>query len=302
MIYDVKQVTLYTYSGQVPFSRHVARMLPRERSGQRVISADLAIHPPVTESSLSTDFFGNRVSFFTVDRPHDKLKVSLKARVVVEAQEPVLAGLTPPWEQVREAAMATTDVSAHSPIHQLFPSRMISLTPEIGAYAVESFEAGRPILDAAIELMQRIKADFKYKPGATSASTLPAEAFAKKQGVCQDFAHVMIAGLRWLGLPAAYVSGYLRTLPPPGQPRLEGADATHAWVQVWCGSGTGWVGLDPTNGIPAGEDHIVIAIGRDFADVSPMDGVIIAAGAHTVDVAVDVLPMVPAPVRKPSSK
>ncbi len=302
MIYDVKQVMTYSYSGQVPFSRHVARMLPRERPGQRVISADLSIDPPVSESSQSTDFFGNRLSFFTIDRPHDRLKVVLKSRVVVEATEPVLAGLTPPWEDVRETAQNTVDISANSPVHHLFPSRIVALTPEIGAYAAESFKEGRPILEAATDLMMRIKTDFKYKPGSTDARTLAAEAFAKKQGVCQDFAHVMIAGMRWLGLPAAYVSGYLRTSPPPGRPRLEGADATHAWAQVWCGPEAGWVGLDPTNGIPAGEDHIVIAIGRDYADVSPMDGVIVAAGAHSVDVAVDVIPMSQTPNRRPPAK
>jgi transglutaminase-like putative cysteine protease len=155
----------------------------------------------------------------------------------------------------------------------------VPLDAAITRYAGLSFPVGRPVLEGAIELMKRIKGDFAYVPGATDADTSPSEAFVARKGVCQDFAHVMIAGLRGLALPARYVSGYLRTEPPAGQARLEGADET------------GWVGLDPTNGIVAGEDHLVLAIGRDYSDVSPLDGVIIASGAHSLTVAVDVIPL-----------
>jgi transglutaminase-like putative cysteine protease len=154
----------------------------------------------------------------------------------------------------------------------------------------ESFPAGRPVLEGGLELTHRIKAEFRYDPTATDAATPTAEAFALRRGVCQDFAHVMIAGLRALGLPAAYVSGYLRTVPPPGRKRPAGADASHAWVSLWCGEAAGWQGLDPTNGIPAGLDHVSLAFGRDFADVSPVDGVIVASGGHTLSVSVDVIP------------
>lgn len=148
------------------------------------------------------------------------------------------------------------------------------------------------MLEAALELMHRVHDDFTYQPGATVVTTAPHEAFAAKAGVCQDFAQVMIAGLRGLGLPARYVSGYLRTILPEGQPRLEGADATHAWVEVWCGPAFGWIGLDPTNAIPAGDDHIILAVGRDYADVSPVDGVIVTSGDHILAVGVDVVPVV----------
>jgi transglutaminase-like putative cysteine protease len=174
----------------------------------------------------------------------------------------------------------------------------VTLDPEICEYARASFSGERPILDGAAELMRRIKTDFVYDVGATTVSTMPAAAFALRRGVCQDFAHVMISGLRGLGLPAAYVSGYLRTVPRPGQARLEGADAMHAWVMVWCGDAVGWRGLDPTNAIPAGEDHIVLAIGRDYSDVAPIAGVVFASGEQRLAVAVDVVPVTPPPARE----
>jgi transglutaminase-like putative cysteine protease len=158
------------------------------------------------------------------------------------------------------------------------------------AYTRESFPAGRPVLQGAAELMRRIKADFKYDTKATVVSTPISEAFGKRHGVCQDFAHIMIAGLRGIGLPAAYISGYLRTIPPPGKKRLEGADAMHAWVSVWCGEAHGWVGLDPTNAMLMGNDHIVLAKGRDYADISPVAGIILGSREQDVDVEVDVVP------------
>ena len=162
---------------------------------------------------------------------------------------------------------------------------------EVIAYARKSFAPLRPVLEAASELMARIRNDFDYDPDATEVSTPLAEAFRERHGVGQDFAHIMIAGLRGLGLPAAYVSGYIRTIPPPGQKRLEGSDASHAWVMLWCGPETGWIGLDPTNDLIVADDHIVTAYGRDYADVSPLDGVLVGPGSQKVGVAVDVIPV-----------
>ena len=184
-----------------------------------------------------------------------------------------------------------SDISPNSPAHYLFASRQVSLDPEIRTYAAASFPAGRPLLAAATDLMRRIKADFVYEIGATSASTTPPMSFALRRGVCQDFAHIMISGMRGLGLPAAYVSGYLRTGQTAGQRQLAGADAMHAWVLVWCGDDAGWCGLDPTNGILAGDDHVVLAIGRDYADVAPIDGVIFASGGQRLEVSVSVTPV-----------
>ena len=158
------------------------------------------------------------------------------------------------------------------------------------AYARESFPAAKPVLAGAVDLMTRIHKDFKYDPKATIVSTPLSEAFEKRHGVCQDFAHIMISGLRGIGLPAAYMSGYIRTIPPPGQKRLEGADATHAWVSIWCGDEAGWVGLDPTNAIMIGNDHIILAKGRDYADISPVAGIILGSREQDVAVKVDVIP------------
>ncbi len=192
---------------------------------------------------------------------------------------------------MRAEELEAGGLEAGSPAHFIYPSRLVPRAPDVTAYAAKSFPPGRAVIDGARDLMGRIKRDFAYDPKATVISTPLAIAFAKRAGVCQDFAHVMIAGLRGLGLPAAYVSGYLRTIPPPGQKRLEGADASHAWVAVWGGRAVGWVGLDPTNDLIAAEDHIVVARGRDYADVSPIDGVLIGAGEQSIDVKVDVTPV-----------
>ena len=178
-----------------------------------------------------------------------------------------------------------------SPAHFLFPSRMVSLDPEIRDYARESFPPDRPVFDASIELMKRLKSDIAYEIGATTVTTTPPMSFALRRGVCQDFAHIMISGLRGIGLPAGYVSGYLRTAPRTDPTRLQGADAMHAWVLVWCGSEAGWIGLDPTNAIVASDEHIVLALGRDYTDVAPMDGVIVGSGGQRIDVAVSVTPV-----------
>jgi len=175
-------------------------------------------------------------------------------------------------------------------VHYVFPSRQVPLDPEIRAYAAESFPPGRLVLDGAVDLMRRIKADFVYEIGATTASTTAPMSFALRRGVCQDFAHIMISGMRGLGLPAAYVSGYLRSGSSQDD-GLAGADAMHAWVLVGCGDEVGWCGLDPTNGIFAGDDHVVLAIGRDYADVAPIDGVIFASGGQRLEVSVSVTPV-----------
>ncbi len=291
MLYDIRLVTDYRYASPVPFARQVLRLLPVERPGQRVVAADLVIRPAPTERSDSFDFFGNRLTTVAFAFPHSELRLETRARVLVEKAPPRDAAATPAFEQIRRQAVAETRLGAQSPVHFLFPSRLIAMDETIAAYVQKSFPPGRPILEGAFELTKRIKTDFKYDPDATDVSTLPADAFAKRAGVCQDFAHVMIAGLRTIGLPAAYVSGFLRTEPPPGKPRLEGADATHAWVAVWCGREMGWVGLDPTNGVMAAEDHVVLAIGRDYSDAAPSGGVIVISGDHTIDVAVDVVPV-----------
>ena len=291
MIYDIRQTTTYDYASPVAYARHVLRLTPIDRPGQRVYAAALDIEPAPIGRREGHDFFGNRMTWIEFDQPHDTLSVRVAARVAVKNAAARDAGATPPWEEIRNAAFASTDLSPNSPAHYLFPSRQVSLDPEIRAYAAESFSPGRPVLAAAIDLTRRIKADFVYEVGATTASTTPPMSFALRRGVCQDFAHIMISGMRGLGLPAAYVSGYLRTGNAQEEDRLEGADAMHAWVLVGCGEEVGWCGLDPTNGIFAGDDHVVLAIGRDYADVAPIGGVIYASGGQRLDVAVSVTPV-----------
>ena len=291
MIYDVRQTTAHTYASKVGFARHVLRLTPIDRQRQHVHAAALDIVPKPAAWREGQDFFGNRTTWIVLDEPHDRLVVNVAARVVVDAVGEPTPGGMPNWESIRDEVFATRDLGPTSPIHFVFPSRQVSLAAEIRNYAAECFCPGCPVLEGAISLMRRIKADFTYQIGATTVSTTPERSFALRRGVCQDFAHVMIAGLRGLGLPAAYVSGYLRTIDRSDPTRLAGADAMHAWVQVWCGSKAGWYGLDPTNAMLAGEDHVVLALGRDYADVAPIDGVVFAAGAQRLAVTVSVTPL-----------
>jgi transglutaminase-like putative cysteine protease len=290
VIYDVRQTTTCAYASPVARARHVLRLTPIHRDGQRVQVASLQIVPEPEHRREGQDFFGNRLTWIEVDEPHKTLTVKLSARVTVDAATAPSALATPPWEQVRDEAFATSDVGPLSPAHFLFPSRMVSLDPEIRDYTRVSFPVGRPVFDAAVELMKRLKSDITYEIGATTVTTMPPMSFALRRGVCQDFAHIMISGLRGIGLPAAYVSGYLRSAPRTDATRLQGADAMHAWVLVWCGPTTGWIGLDPTNAILASDEHVVLAIGRDYTDVAPMDGVIVGSGGQRIDVAVSVTP------------
>lgn len=291
MIYDIRHVTTYAYGRPVPFGRCILRVMPRDAAGQHVVESRLDVLPRAAQRQDSVCFFGNRTTTLTIAKPHKELRLEMKARVEVNRAQSPFPTLSRPWEEVAGLAQAAQSLAPDSPAQFLYPSRLVPLVSAVTAYARRSFEPKRPVFEAAAELMGRIRSEFTYDPEATEVSTPLADAFAQRHGVCQDFAHIMIAGLRGLGLPAAYVSGYLRTIPPAGQPRLEGADATHAWVSVWCGPETGWIGLDPTNDLVVANDHIVTANGRDYADVSPLDGVLVGPGSQKLDVKVDVIPL-----------
>jgi transglutaminase-like putative cysteine protease len=291
MIYDVRQITSYSYASTAGYAHHVLRLMPIDRRRQRVHAVALDIDPPPVDRREGRDFFGNRLTWIELGAPHDALTIKVSARVTVENAAVPAPDRTPAWEAVRDDVFSSSDLGPMSPVHFLFPSRQVRLDPEIRDYVGESFPAGRTILDAAVELMRRIKADFVYEIGATTASTTPSMSFALRRGVCQDFSHIMIAGLRAIGLPAAYVSGYLRTAGKAGATDLQGADAMHAWVAVWCGEKTGWLGLDPTNAVPAGEDHVAVAVGRDYCDVAPIDGVVFVSGGQKLEVSVSVTPI-----------
>ncbi|MCO5118493.1 MAG: transglutaminase family protein [Burkholderiaceae bacterium] len=288
-LYDVRVAINYRYGSRVPFAKHVLRIDPENDARQEVLEASMVVEPAPSERWPEIDQFGNRTVMLALDSPHDRLEVRLGARIRVHAIEPCAD--SPAWESIRDAVPAMTGLSARAPAHFVFPCRMTIADADLVDYVMPSFAPGRPILDAAADLGRRIHADFRYAPGSTTVSTTALEFMRGRAGVCQDFAHLMIAGMRAIGLPIAYVSGLLRTVPPPGSARLEGADAMHAWVAVWGGPDIGWVGLDPTNAVFASSDHIRIGMGRAYADVAPIDGVIIAAGEHANDVAVDVVPL-----------
>lgn len=285
---SVSHTTTYRYSTPVETAQHLATIHPLECAWQSVVSHTVRIDPVPSYQSARIDSFGNEVRYFTFDAPHDYLSVTSESTVVLSPRWQALdAEATPPWETVREA-LRYRALGAYLPETEfVFASPNIALAPELAAYALPSFGPGRPLVAAAIDLMHRIRMDFAYQPQATEFDTPALRAFDLRQGVCQDFAQVMIGCLRSLGLAARYVSGYLRTVPPDGTPRLIGADASHAWASVFC-PGTGWVDLDPTNDVLADLDHVTLAIGRDYSDVSLLRGIILGGGEHTVDVAVHV--------------
>ncbi|HKR86811.1 MAG TPA: transglutaminase family protein [Phenylobacterium sp.] len=290
MIYTVRHRTTYRYEEEVSFAQCVLRLTPRSTPNQTVLRSAVVVQPKPAQTQVGRGAFAERTLRVQIDTPHEVLEIESRSRVDVHVPPIGDPAHSEAWQDVRRGAFEDRDLGPEGPAAFLYPTQRTPNAAAISDYARQSFAPDRPIVEACAELMRRIRRDFEYSPQATTVSTPTPEAFARRHGVCQDFAHVMISGLRGLGLPAAYVSGYLRTIPPPGQPRLEGADATHAWVQVWCGRARGWIGFDPTNAIFAENDHIMLAVGRDYADVAPIDGVILASGVQTLAVEVDVIP------------
>jgi len=290
LIYNVRHRTTYRYSQPVTFARCVLRLSPRETVAQAVLESVITVTPRPARSQVHIGPFGERVTTVAVEAAHTELTIEVRSRVDVTRTPPAAEIDSPAWEAVREQAFASRRLGPEAPAHFLYPTAATPILSPITAYGLESFAPGRPALEAAADLMGRIKRDFIYDPEATGVSTPAITAFEARRGVCQDFTHIMIAALRGIGLPAAYVTGYLRTTPPLGRPRLEGADATHAWVWLWCGEELGWIGFDPTNDVVVAADHIMLAVGRDSADTAPIDGVILGAGEQKLKVAVDVVP------------
>ena len=289
MIYDIRHVTTYAYESPVSFARCSLRLEPRDGGGQQLLSHAIEIRPRPSERASRRDFFGTLTESIVIETAHRHLRIDSRSRVSVSRRAPGRTTPSPAWETIRDLAFEATSLGPSSPIGYVFASALVPVQQPVTAYAAASFPPGMGALVGAVDLMHRIRSEFRYDPKATVISTPLHEVFENRHGVCQDFAHVMIAGLRGLGLPAAYVSGYLRTIPSPGRPRLQGADATHAWVSLWCGDELGWVGFDPTNDLLVENDHIVLAIGRDFADVSPVDGIIVGSPKQKLGVAVDVV-------------
>lgn len=289
MKYSLRHVTTYRYESPVTFAQCRLILTPASDARQQVGEAAITITPKPKTVDQHRSFFGFPVTVAEIDVPHRMLRIDSRAIVTVRRKVEPLAEM--PWELARTAVQTTASLKSDSPAHFIFPSGRVRLAEPVTAYARESFGTGQLIGACAQDLMRRIRRDFRYDPDATRVSTPLLEAFEKRHGVCQDFAHIMIAGLRGLGLPARYVSGYIRTSPPPGQARLEGADATHAWVDVWCGPDRGWVGFDPTNAILVGGDHVILASGRDYVDVAPVGGILMGAGEQDIEVNVDLVPL-----------
>jgi transglutaminase-like putative cysteine protease len=281
--YEVVHTTEYDYSQPVAVSHHLACLSPRVLARQQVLDHDLQIEPAPAARSTHTDYFGNAVTFFGMERPHQRLTVSARSRVTLEAPDLPSPTGTPPWEAVADRNALPLDVLEFS-----FDSGLTPAISEPADYVRASFPAGRPLLEAVLDLTGRIYEDFTFDPEATTVRTPLEEVFKSRRGVCQDFARLEIACLRSLRLPARYVSGYLETVPPPGRPRLLGADASHAWLAFYC-PGTGWIDVDPTNNVLPSRRHVTVAWGRDYGDVSPIHGVILGGGKHTLRVNVDVL-------------
>ncbi|PMS19051.1 transglutaminase [Trinickia dabaoshanensis] len=288
MTLSVVHDTTYRYSTPVERAQHLATIRPLDCAWQRVLAHRLHIDPAPSYEASHVDAFGNEVRYFSFDAPHEHLTVKSETTVALERRWAALdASATPAWEQVADALRYRAGGAYMPESEFVFASPNVALAPELRDYALRSFAAGTPLAAGAIDLMHRIHADFAYEPQATAFDTPALRAFRLRQGVCQDFAQIMIGCLRSLGLAARYVSGYLRTVPPEGAPRLVGADASHAWLSVFC-PGTGWIDLDPTNDVLADLDHVTLAFGRDYSDVSLLRGIILGGGDHVVEVAVDV--------------
>lgn len=288
MNYRVVHKTSYEYSAPAGLCHNEARLLPRQMARQRCLTSSLSIEPTPVDYQERLDFFGNRVVYFTIQQPHDKLVVTATSELSVTEQQDLLAfGSDIPWETVRDRLREERSTEMLDALQFVLDSPMIVADGEMADYAQDSFNPGRPLLDAVQDLMQRIHKDFTYDPGFTTIATPLSEVIAHRRGVCQDFAHFAIGCLRSQGLAARYVSGYLETVPPPGQQRLVGADESHAWFSVFL-PGSGWLDFDPTNNQLPSERHITVAWGRDFSDVTPLKGVAFGGGEHELKVSVDV--------------
>lgn len=286
--YRCRHLTRYDYGESVSVSQHVLHLKPRPHARQTVHSASLTVVPAPSSGADWTDYFGNSTTYVAIEEPHSILTIDARMELTVAPPPAMDARFLPAWEAVRTEVLEGRSPEAVEAAAYAFDSRLVATRPELAAYALPSFRAGRSAAEAALDLMHRIHADFAFDPTATTVSTPLGEVLANRRGVCQDFAHLAVGCLRSFGVPCRYVSGYLRTHPPPGSPRLVGADASHAWFSVWCGTGAGWLDLDPTNDRPADLDHITIAWGRDYDDVSPVRGVLLGGAGHALTVEVDV--------------
>lgn len=288
MKYRVTHQTTYTYYEPVSVCYNLLKLTPRNTPVQTCNSVSLKIQPEADSIQQYEDFFGNKVTYFSIEKEHAKLSITatseVEKKVAVAKDLGFYENVT--IEKVKEQ-LAENKQDAGDIGQYVFKTPMTLSNSEIKAYAKTSFQAGRSVIEATTELMRRIYTDFKFTPGFTTISTLPEVVMRERKGVCQDFAHLAIACVRSAGLPARYVSGYIETIPPPGVEKLTGVDASHAWFSVYIPN-IGWLDFDPTNNVVPGDQHITIGWGRDYADVAPMRGILLSSGTHELSVSVDV--------------
>ena len=286
MMFRVRHVTRYEYGSPVDLASHMLHLTPRDLPWHRVHAATLTAEPAPARRTEAVDHFGNGVTWLFLEQRHRAFAVEADLLVEVNYPTPPPADETLPWEDVSRLAREG-GADAWQAAEFVFASPMVATDADAGRYAASSLAPGRPILAALLELNTRIRTDFTFRAGATTLTTPVSEVMARRQGVCQDFAHLMISALRANGLPARYCSGYIRTKPPPGQKRRIGSDQSHAWVGCWLGPVHGWIELDPTNGLVVKDEHVLLAWGRDYGDISPVRGVILGGRDHTLTVTVD---------------
>jgi transglutaminase-like putative cysteine protease len=289
MLYKISHRTTYKYLSPVSVGNHVACLKPRSYEQNRLVRNTLHISPHPVTLTERTDYYGNTLWFFSVQDPHKQLVVESVSEVLRTGGPTAEAQASLPWEESTRLAQDHSAERLDAYQYQ-FESPRIRVRRDFSAYALESFTPGRIMQDALLELTARMHQDFRFDSRVTTVRTPTEEVFKKRSGVCQDFAHVQIACLRSINLAARYVSGYLRTYPPAGKPRLIGADASHAWVSAYC-RGAGWLDMDPTNDVAPTDGHVTVAWGRDYGDVSPLRGLILGGGGHTLRVEVDMEPV-----------
>ena len=288
MKYKLIHKTTYEYSEQAALSQNELCLFPRNTNQQTCSKSLIKIEPKPSILDHTIDYFGNNIHNFMVKHPHDTLEIIAESFVETMAYQTIAPFTTMSWESARDIIKAHQNIYDLDAYQYIFPSDFIHLSQELAEYALVSFTANRPVLEAALDFTERIYNQFTYDKNATRIDTPIFEVFKNKKGVCQDFAHFQIASLRSLGLAARYVSGYLETLPPPGKPKLIGADASHAWLSLYIPD-IGWIDLDPTNNQIPGEQHVTVAWGRDYGDVTPVKGLIWGGGSHKLSVNVDLL-------------
>ncbi len=290
--YSMVHETRHRYQRTVTLSQQSLHMTPRSFEFQDVLSHQIEVEPEPQDWSHRTDYFGNSMRSMTLSTPHAELVVRASSTVTMRPRlnQTQISG-SMPWESMRDRLRVSAGAASLDPFHYLYESPHIARSGELQAYAATSFTSGRPLLEATHDLTERIYRDFEFDDDATTISTPLADVLKGRRGVCQDFAHLMIGCLRTLGLAARYISGYILTTPPPGQPRMVGADASHAWVSVFC-EGFGWIDFDPTNSRLVQDEHITLAWGRDFSDVTPMRGMVLGGGEQELGVHVTVTPLI----------